>query len=66
MVWYLWIECGGWWVLWNMVYNVGGVLILMVVGVVVLYYGWCVGMIIVGCLVIFVGLYLCWWLCDCL
>lgn len=66
MVWYLCIECGGWWVLWNMVYNVGGVFIFIVMVVVVLYYGWCVGMMIVGCMVIVVGIFFCWWLCDCL
>lgn len=63
-VWYLRIERGGWWVLWNTAYNVGGVFIFIVMVAVALYYGWRVGMMIVGCMAIVVGIFFCWRLRD--
>lgn len=62
--WYFCLECGGWWVIWNMLYNFGGVLIFLLVGFIFLYFSWCYGMIISGIIGVVIGLLMCWWLCD--
>lgn len=62
--WYSRSERGGWWALWNTAHNIGGALILVIIGVAELHYGWRTGMIMVGMLAIVAGLYLCWRLRD--
>lgn len=62
--WYSHSERGVWWAIWNTSHNVGGALIPIITGVVTLYWGWRMGMIVPGFIGIFFGLILCWRLRD--
>jgi len=62
--WYSHSERGFWWAIWNTSHNLGGALIPLLVGVVTLYYGWRMGMVVPGVIGIMVGLFLCWRLRD--
>ena len=62
--WYSRDERGTWWAIWNTSHNVGGALIPILVGIVTVYFGWRVGMVIPGLIGILVGVFLCWRLRD--
>lgn len=60
--WYLCSEWGFWWLIWNICYNLSGVLIFIVIGFISLIFGWCYGFLFAGGVVIFVG----FWFCYCI
>ena len=62
--WYSKNERGMWWAIWNTSHNLGGALIPILVGIVTVYFGWRVGMVVPGLIGILVGVFLCWRLRD--
>lgn len=62
--WYSRAERGIWWSIWNTAHNAGGALIPLLVGFLVIHYGWRSAFFVPGCLAIFFGLIVCWRLRD--